>query len=59
MSEISILTVLHPNAKDLYDAGRSLSELCQCIENPHSELSSFGVNITTFSFFSSINIKNK
>lgn len=45
MSEISILGVLHPNAKDLYDAGRSLIELCQSIENPHSELSSFGVSM--------------
>ncbi|KAG2197468.1 hypothetical protein INT47_003076 [Mucor saturninus] len=42
MSEVSILGVLHPNAKDLYDAGRSLIELCRSIENPHSELSSFG-----------------
>jgi hypothetical protein len=49
MSEISILSVLHPNAKDLYDAGRSLTELCESIANPHSELSSFGVSIAFIS----------
>ncbi|KAI9344740.1 ATP dependent DNA ligase domain-containing protein [Pilaira anomala] len=41
MSEISILGVLHPNAKELYDAGRSLVELCETIADPRSELSSF------------------
>ena len=43
MSEISILGVLHPNAKELYDAGRSLVELCETIADPRSKLSSFNV----------------
>jgi hypothetical protein len=43
MSEQSILSVLHPNAKELFDAGRSLSELCQSIASPRSEESSFNV----------------
>lgn len=43
MSETSILSVLHPNAKELYDAGRSLIEVCETIANPRSELSSFNV----------------
>ncbi|KAG2236091.1 hypothetical protein INT48_006107 [Thamnidium elegans] len=41
MSETSILSVLHPNAKELYDAGRSLIEVCETIADPRSELSSF------------------
>ncbi|KAI9273429.1 ATP dependent DNA ligase domain-containing protein [Helicostylum pulchrum] len=48
MSETSILSILHPNAKELYDAGRSLIEVCETIANPLSELSSFnGVRLFT------------
>lgn len=41
LSELSILTVLHPNAKELYEAGRSLKELCKSVADPKGFESSF------------------
>lgn len=43
LSELSILTVLHPNAKELYESGRSLRELCNSVADPKGFESSFNV----------------
>ena len=50
LSEQSILSVLHPNAKEMFDQGGSLKDICYMMANPERAVSDLDVILLCISF---------